>query len=225
MMRRTLAWRRAGALAALALVSALAPALAQPARFVAGEHYRALEPRLPAARSAPVQVIEFFIYGCPHCYAFESQLQGWVAKLPEGVEFRRVPANFGAHGSDYARLYYTAKALGVLDAVHADIFTAIHERGMPLFKPKAARAFLVEHGVAGERFDAAYGSDAVAQDVAEAAALMRAYGVIAVPSLGIDGLWWTDPRSAGGYEAMLAVADTLIARRLAAPENSQPTPQ
>ena len=47
-------------------------------------------------RTGKVEVIEFFWYGCPHCFAFEPTIEPWIAKLPADVHFRRVPVQFDA---------------------------------------------------------------------------------------------------------------------------------
>lgn len=189
-----------------------APALAQtgfPARYVAGEHYRALSEPAPAGDDG-IEVIEFFLYACPHCHAFEPELQAWAGEAPEDVNVRQVPVTFGSAGPVYARLFYTAEALGMREELHGEVFSAIHEDGRRLRSRAAIRTFFIEHGADGAEFDAAFDSDEVAAKVRRAGELMRAYRVASVPSLGIDGRYWISPRTAGGTGPMLDVADYLI---------------
>lgn len=205
--------RRALLLALLAAVFA-APVLAQsgfPARYLAGEHYQELSEPAPTAGDG-VEVLEFFLYSCPHCYAFEPVFHKWAAGVPEGVRARRIPVLYGAAGRTYARLFYTARKLGLLDDLHEDIFTAIHEKGHRLLSRAAIRAFFVEHGADGAAFDAAFESDEVNARIKEAGELMRAYRVTSVPSLGVNGKYWISGPMAGGKDAMTAVADFLIAK-------------
>lgn len=207
--------RRRAVLAALLAAAFAAAAPAQtgfPARYLAGEHYQALSEPAPTAG----EVIEFFLYGCPHCHAFEADFQAWAGKAPEDVNVRQVPVTFSAAGPTYARLFYTAQALDVLDDLHAEVFAAIHENGRRLTDRAAIRAFFVEHGVDGGAFDTAFDSDAVTAKVREAQALMRAYRVTSVPSLGVNGRYWISSRMAGGQDGMLAVADHLVAQERAA---------
>lgn len=202
------------ALSAFLLLALAVPAFAQggfPARYVDGEHYRTLGEPAPTAGDG-VEVIEFFLYACPHCHAFEPVLKQWAAELPEDVTVRRVPVTFGAAGPGYARLFYVAEALEMREAVHADIFDAIHEDGRQLLNRAAMRAFLVEHGADGAAFDAAFDSDGVNAKVAEATTLMRAYRVASVPSIGVNGKYWVSPRTAGGQDRMLDIVDHLITR-------------
>ena len=40
------------------------------------------------ARDGKIDVLEFFWYACPHCYAFEPSLERWRSGLPADVVFR-----------------------------------------------------------------------------------------------------------------------------------------
>lgn len=199
-------------LASILLTSGLwAAAAAQPLRYLPGEHYQPIDNPVDYAGDK-IPVIEFFLYSCPHCYALDDTVTQWRQSLAEDVAFRRVPVLFGAGGRFYARMFYTAKILGVLDRVHADIFDAIHQQGMRLADMGAARAFFEAHGVDGERFGKVFNSPAVDKKIGRAAQLMRAFKVRAVPSLGVAGRYWVTGRMAGSNEAMFEVAEYLIQR-------------
>ena len=43
--------------------------------------YETLSPAQPTQNPDKVEVIEFFWYGCPHCYDFEPLLEKWVKTL------------------------------------------------------------------------------------------------------------------------------------------------
>ncbi|MEQ8798311.1 MAG: thiol:disulfide interchange protein DsbA/DsbL [Salinisphaeraceae bacterium] len=198
---------------AAGLLTATAANAQFPARYVAGEHYTALESAAPTqAEADQVAVIEFFVYGCSHCYEFDPMVTEWANELADDVTFRRVPATFGQAGPVYARVFYTAKALDLGQAFHEAFFDGIHQAGRRLVATDEIRAFFVEQGVAGETFDKTFNSEAIDERVANATRLMQAYGVTAVPSLGVAGRFWTNPRQTGGYEPMLNVADFLIDR-------------
>lgn len=201
------------ALCGLAWLAFGAGVSAQPlmTRYVAGEHYQAIDQPVESKGDA-IPVIEFFLYSCPHCYHLEPDVAAWRESLADDVVFRRVPVLFGADGRLYARMYYTAQALGVLERLHPKIFNAIHERGLALTTPDAIRAFFVTHGVDGERFDTVFDSAAIDKKVAYAGELMRRFKVRAVPSLGVAGRYWVTGRMAGSNAAMFKVADYLIER-------------
>lgn len=200
---------RAFAIALIGLSLSI-PAAALPSRYVAGIDYTTLDAPVDTQSGDNIEVIEFFLYSCPHCYAFDPHIQTWAAQLPEDVTFRRVPVTFGAAGPVYARVFYTAKALGVLHKLHADVFAAIHDHGKSLLKPDAIRAFFVAHGVDGKAFDKIFNSQAISDKIKAARSLMRAYRVTSVPSLGINGRYWVNARQAGSHKAMLDIASFLI---------------
>ena len=64
-----------------------APAYAQ----VQGQDYQLLTPPQPTATPDKVEVIEFFSYGCPHCYALQPQVVKWAAELPANVSVHPRP--------------------------------------------------------------------------------------------------------------------------------------
>lgn len=206
---------RPGLILALAtgLISATVANAQFPARYVAGEHYTALDAPAPTrAEAGQLEVIEFFVYGCSHCYEFDPMVTEWASELADDVTFRRVPATFGQAGPVYARVFYTAKELGLGQAFHEAFFDGIHQAGRRLVATEDIRAFFVEQGVAGQAFDETFNSEAIDERVANATSLMRAYGVTAVPSLGVAGRFWTNPRQTGGYQPMLDTADFLLDR-------------
>lgn len=184
---------------------------ALPRRYVPGQDYqRLVDPVDYDGKRIPV--IEFFLYGCPHCYALDSVVAQWQRNLPDDVVFRRVPVIFGADGRFYARLFYTAEILGVLHRVHEKIFETIHQRHKDLTNLAAARAFFHAQGVDSERFVRVFNSPAVDRKIARAARLMRAFNVRAVPSLGVAGRYWITGRMAGSNQAMFDVAEYLLRR-------------
>ena len=67
---------------------------AQGQKMEEGFDYRILQAPQPVEVKGKVEVIEFFWYGCPHCYDFEPDLSAWVKRQPKDVVFRRVPVAF-----------------------------------------------------------------------------------------------------------------------------------
>ena len=51
------------------------------AQFVEGKHYEEIKPPLStSAPSGQIEVLEFFWYGCPHCFEFEGHIAQWIKK-------------------------------------------------------------------------------------------------------------------------------------------------
>ncbi len=200
------------ALAVMGLAGASA-AFGQGATVIAeGRDFVRLNTPAPTASPGKVEVVEFFWYGCPHCFALEPTLDGWIKKLPADVAFRRVPAVFNALWETHAKMYYALEAVGQLDAVHRRIFNAIHLQRQRLDKEEDIIKFVADNGVDAAKFTDALKSFGVATKVRQAKQLIDAFKIDGVPALGIQGRFFTSPQLAGGNERALNVADQLILR-------------
>ncbi|MCI0510034.1 thiol:disulfide interchange protein DsbA [Chromohalobacter marismortui] len=185
--------------------------LVMAAEPVAGEDYKVLdEPVKTAVPDGKIEVNEVFWYGCPHCYALEKPLNAWVDKLPDDVVFQRIPATMGDTWTQHARAFYAAKALGIQKQMHSDFFAAIHEQGQRLTAPNDIAEFFTHYGVSKEEALEALDSFGVKSQLNQANAKMRAYKIMGVPALVVDGRYVISPRSAGSLENMPKIASALI---------------
>jgi protein dithiol oxidoreductase (disulfide-forming) len=211
MKRRDFSLMASGA--ALAAGAAWSPvAQAQAAKIEAGEDYVVLEPRAPVeATAGKIEVVEFFWYNCPHCNVFEPQLAPWVKKLPKDVAFRRAPVAFRDDFIPQQRLYYALEALGLVDKLHAKVFTAIHGERLDLSKNAAILDWVAKQGVDKAKFSEQFNSFSVASKATKAAQLQNAYKVEGVPALGVAGRFYTDGSLAKGMERALKVVESLVA--------------
>src|SRR5215204_2858537 len=122
---------------AAALLAALAFATSAFAQDLQeGKQYTRLKNPVPVESGKKIEVIEFFSYGCPHCADFEHVLQPWLKKLPDDVQFRRVPVMFQEKWIALAKAYYTLDALGEESRLSGEVFTALHGKGMNLASDK-----------------------------------------------------------------------------------------
>ncbi|MFZ4652495.1 MAG: thiol:disulfide interchange protein DsbA/DsbL [Rubrivivax sp.] len=204
------AFSRTLAAAAATLSTSGARAQALP---VEGRDFMRVNPSAPtAAPAGKLEVVEFFWYGCPHCYALEPALEAWVRRLPADVAFRRVPVAFTAVHESHQRLYYGLEAMGQLEAQHKRVFAAIHEQRQRLEKESEQLAFLRAGGVDADKFSGFARSFSVQTKMRQARQLSDAYKIDGVPALGIHGRFLTAGSMAGSNERALAVADLLLAR-------------
>jgi thiol:disulfide interchange protein DsbA len=214
-MRTTLMNRRDFSLqlasAGLALTAVAAPARAQMG-FTEGKEYMRLATPVPTAPGGKIDVLEFFWYGCPHCNSFEPMLHAWSQKLPPDVGFRRVHVAFSALHETHAKIYYALEALGQVDAMHNKVFAAIHQQRKRLDKEADIAAFVGANGMDADKFMSTYKSFGVAAKVGQAKALTDGYKIDGVPSMGVNGRYFTSGSLAGGNDRTLAVADFLIER-------------
>ena len=200
--------RRRTLLAALAL--APLPALAQPRRIAAGVDYSELRPALPTEASGKVEVLEFFWYGCPHCYTLEPLLEKWIATLPADVQFRRVPAVFNDNWARDAAVFYAFEALGVLERLHRPYFDAIHRDRVNTRDQAARNDWLQKNGVDVKRFEEAYKSFGVQSKVRRAQQLSVAYRIDGTPALAVQGRYTVSAEQGRTQQGMLGIADYLI---------------
>ena len=171
--------------------------------------------KLPAPVNVPVgkiDVIEFFWYGCPHCYSFEPAIEAWSKKLPPDVALRRIHVAFTAMHELHAKMFYAAEQTGSLEKLHRLFFNAMHQQNMRFLKEGEILDFVKTNGVDGAKFGESMRSFGVASKVQQAKQLVDAYKVDGVPGLGIHGRWYTSPSLAGNPGRALAITDQLIDR-------------
>ena len=215
MKRREFSLTSASVLAGSALVlSPIGSAHAQGKAPVAGTDYLVLDKPVPTeAPAGKVEVIEFFWYACPHCFAFEPALVAWLKKLPKNVAFRRVPVVFQDSFIPPQKLYYTLEAMGQLEAVHEKVFNAIHVERQKLDKDSLVIDWAIKQGLDKAKFVETYNSFSVATKVRKAAQLQEAYKVAGVPAMGVAGRFYTDGTQAQSMERGLTVVDYLVSQQ------------
>lgn len=207
----------------LALLSAAllsAPATLAQATPEEGRQY--LEVPFPIVSQAPagkVEVVELFLYTCPHCFDFEPLVSRWNKTKAAHVVFRQVPAVFemapGVLNPQHellARVYYTAEALGVLEKLHPRFFDLIHVDKKKPYNDALVREFFLANGVDGAKFDASFRSFGINAKIKQAAEFSKQSGATGVPAMVVAGKYQTGPGMTGGYEGLIAVVNHLAAR-------------
>lgn len=198
------------------LAGLTAPALAQGGP-VEGKQYLKLAKVQPTT-PGKIDVIEFFFYRCPHCFALDPLVEAWKKTLPADVNFRRVPIGTPAQLKILIRMFYALEAMGQNEATHSAIFNAIHREHLALDDEKSIVEFLGRIGQDTEKFKQVFNSFSMQSKVQQANALASAYNVDSVPALAVAGRYVTGPSQAGtpgqselvqGQQA-LAVVDYLI---------------
>ena len=192
----------------LAMFIALGLAHAQPK---AGAEYRELSTPQPTDAAGKIEVLEFFWYGCPHCYNFEPVLESWVKKLPKDTQFRRVPAMFNDEYAQAARAYYALEAIGEAERLHKALFDAVHTGSrLRVANEAALTEWLGKQGVDTKQFAAAYRSFSVEGKLKRAAQLTQAYKIEGVPTMAVNGRYVVVTDNVKSFEQLLAVSDYLI---------------
>lgn len=208
--------RLLGLLRPLIATFAFVAAAASAASFTDGLDYNTVNgPRPDSGKK--VEVLEFFMYHCPHCNVLDPLLAGWVRKNGDKVVFRRMHMGDDAQ----ARAFYTLEALNVSN-LHEKIFHAIHVDRNRLNTDQALLDFVVKNGIDKTKYLDAFNSFGVQAKLKRAQQVAAQYKLDSVPALVIDGRYTTSPVVAGhgvaspeaAHAAMFAVADSLVAKSL-----------
>jgi len=203
--------------------------------------YDLLKPPQPTDNPEKVEVLEFFWYGCQHCYYSEIKLlQPWLKTKPDYAEFKRIPAVFSLKGgwTPAAKAYHTASALDILEKIHLPFFEAIHgkKKQRALLRDKSAiQGFFAKHGVSKEQFDNTYDSFWVGTLITKAKEMSKKYKIKGVPVVFVNGKYRLSSEKAGGYAEMQKVLNYLIEKehrlilerksKAAAEAHKMPTPE
>ena len=188
-------------------------AWAQAALFKSGKDFQTLErPVATETNGGKVELIEFFWYSCPHCYAFESSFSQWVKNAPKDVVVRRIPVSFREDFAPQQRLFFTIEAMNLMDSLHPKVFTAIHVEKQLLNTDASVLAWAEKQGVDKVKFNETYKSFGVATKLKRAVQLQNDFKVEGVPSLGVAGRYYIDGTLAGSMDRALKVAESLMAQ-------------
>ena len=177
----------AGLLAASACSADGGTAAAPARQWTAGSDYVLIEPALPTSTGDKVEVLEVFSYACPHCAHFQPYADELKSKLPASAQFVLLPAVFNPSWEPFARAFYTAQTLGLVDKTHQALFDAIHRDHLPLNTLDALASFYAKYGATSANFLSTANSFVIDAKMSRGQDLVRSYGVEATPTLVVNG--------------------------------------
>jgi len=160
-----------------------------------------------------VEVVEVFSYGCIHCAHFAPLVEQMRKQLPAGVKFKLLPAAFNDQWVPFARAYYAAEKLGVVQATHLALFKAKFDDHYPLSTLDELADFYAAHGVKRDDFMRIAASDEVTQQIRKDAQLVQAWQVDGTPTIVVDGKYRT--ANVKTLDELSAVTQWLAKRELA----------
>lgn len=181
-------------------------ALAAPTQ---GTDYALVTPPQAPTTTGKVEVIEFFSYGCPHCYHLQPLLMQWKkAELPANAVLVRVPISLGRREwGQLVRAYYTLEATGDLERLDNALFDAIHQQRQPLYDLDSLAGWAAQNGVDANKFRTQFNSPEVSAKAMRAEQMSRDYKVNGVPTLTVAGKY----RALGkDYPDMLKITRELV---------------
>lgn len=173
-----------------------APPAAPARQWQLGADYFLIDPRIPTSTGDKIEVVEVFSYACPHCAHFQPMMEELKAKLPANAQLVLLPAVFNPQWEPFARAFYTARALGVLDKTHNALFDALHTQHQPLYTIDAlANNFYANYGADPKSFLSTANSFVIDSQIANGNRLVTSYGVSSTPTLIVNGKYRVEMNS------------------------------
>ena len=168
-------------------VLALLCATYAQAEVVVGKDYKILNSPQPTSSGKKVEVLEFFFYGCSHCYHLHPFISAWEKKMPKDVNLEYVPVVFNESWEPMAHTYYALESMGQLKQLHDALFEAWNVQNIDLSDEAKISEFVGKHGVDRSRFDADYNSFSISSKIARSNQMVQSYGVRGTPTIAVDG--------------------------------------
>ena len=151
-----------------------------------GKDYKLLTPAQPTS-TKKIEVLEFFFYGCSHCYHLHPHFSAWVKTMPQDVEVVYVPTIFRDSWEPMARTFYALESLGQQSQMHDALYKAWNVDNDVLAEEAKILDFLAPRGVDRAKFSAAYNSFSMQSKVTRAKQMIRSYGLTGTPTLIVEG--------------------------------------
>ena len=183
---------------------------AAPAAWEAGKSYFVIDPPQPTSSGDKIEVLEVFSYACPHCAHFQPYAEQIKQALPAYASFSYMPAIFNAQWEPYARAFYAAQSLGVLESTHQALFDALHRDHMPLRTIEDLASFYAQHGTDRAKFLSAASSFETESKLSHATQTVKNDGIDGPPSIVVAGKYRVTGQSAGGYPQMIELINFLV---------------
>lgn len=171
----------------LFVVLALLCATYAQAEVVAGKDYKILSSPQPTSSGKKVEVLEFFFYGCSHCYHLHPFISAWEKKMPKDVNLEYVPVVFNESWEPMAHTFYALESMGQLKQLHDALFEAWNVQNIDLSDEAKISEFVGKHGVDRSKFDADYNSFSISSKIARSNQMVQSYGVRGTPTIAVDG--------------------------------------
>jgi thiol:disulfide interchange protein DsbA len=173
--------------------------------------YSEVSPPQPVDAKGKIEVVEFFWYGCPHCYNLEPYIEAWLKKLPPDVEFKRIPAIFNQRWAHDAAIFYTLESMGLLEKLHRPLFDAIHKDRLQTDNQAALSEWLQKQKVDPNKFMDTMKSFGVQSKTKRALQQTVAYKIDGTPAMAVQGRYTVSADQGRSQQGMLQAVDQVVA--------------
>ena len=171
---------------------------------VEGTDYKLIDPAQPTSSGNKIEALEFFFYGCSHCYYLHPELTAWGKKMPKDVELVLVPTIFNPGWEPMAYTYYALEALGKSHELHNALYDAWNVNNINLSDESKITAFVAKNGVDSKKFSEAYRSFGVQSKIMRSKQLTQSYAIRGTPTLIVDGKYLITGLQPGAAVKVLA---------------------
>ena len=210
-------------ISAAVMISGVAHAAA-----IAGKDYLVLDKAQPVAVPGKLEVIEFFWYGCSHCYSVEPFVESWEKKLPSDVNFRRVHVAWPGRTdiAAHAKIFLGLEATGQLPKYQKSVFDAIQRDRLELRNEDVLKTWLKKQNIDQARFMSGYNAFSTNANLIKLQKLAQDYKVEGVPVFFVNGKYMTSPSMLGREDdSVMRVINELLDKERAATKPAAKTSQ
>ena len=179
-------------------------------KYTQGVHYELIDNPTTVRDPSKVEVIEVFWFGCNHCYALEPYLARWKKEMPEYVSFSKSPATWNEMLKTHARMYYTAKALGIEQQFIPAAFNTIQNERRMLTGNTELEYFFMGFDIEREKYKSVNKSFGVSNAVDQADKRMKQWEITGVPVIIVNGKYRVGASRAVGTDGLFDVVDFLV---------------
>ena len=156
--------------------------------FAADQEYKLLNPPQPTRSGNKIEVLEFFFYGCIHCYHLHPKLSAWEKTMPKDVQLTYVPVIFRDSWAPMSNTFYALELMGKRSpSVDDALYKAWNVDNVDLSDESRIAAFLAKYGVDGKQFGQLYNSFSVETRVLRSKQMLQSYHIMGTPTLVVDG--------------------------------------
>lgn len=186
-------------------------------KWEAGKSYVLINPSQPTSTGNKIEVLEVFSYACSHCAHFQPYAEKLKASLPANAEFLLLPADFQPRWVLFARGFYVAKGLGLIDKTHQAMFDAIYRDNQPMNTLDQIADFYAGHGADKATFLSTAESFVVEGGLAHAHQMEVHYGIDSTPTLIVNGKYRVVANAGEniGFDEMVEIVQYLVATEVA----------
>jgi thiol:disulfide interchange protein DsbA len=162
-------------------------------------------------------VVEFFWYGCGHCYKMKPLAAKLFSKYNGKIVAEQYPVAFPSWESG-TRMFFAYQEMGILNKMHDKTFDEIHKNNKNILSDNKVRdIFLTQNGVDVAKFNSSYNSFNMTRNLLKAKNIVDRHKISGSPIYAVYSGGYTyqvSPVTAGGYERTIDVLDKILQQKL-----------